>query len=296
MSDQALPGAARCLNCGAALGGPFCAACGQRDEPVVHTVGHFLREATESVTHADSRLWRTLGALLARPGFLTREFFAGRRARYLPPFRLYLVVSLACFVLAAALPGDGLRVSVSDTSGGTPVVVVDAAEGSGPEQACSGLVYEGPGSGWIQPLLTRGCERATRDDGAALAARFGQNLPRALFVFLPLLAAVMMLMYWRPRRHYVEHLLFFVHNHAAAFTALGLYMIVGALLPWQGAVRWLGFSLVLYLLWYLLAAMRAMYGQSRRRTLAKFLLLGFAYAVLGGVTLLVTALYSVVSL
>ncbi|HET9473089.1 MAG TPA: DUF3667 domain-containing protein, partial [Steroidobacteraceae bacterium] len=66
----------------------------------MHSVRHFASEAFESITHADSRLWRTLGYLLARPGRLTSEFFAGRRVRYLPPFRLYLVISLLFFVIA----------------------------------------------------------------------------------------------------------------------------------------------------------------------------------------------------
>ena len=57
--------------------------------------------ATEDLTHADSRLWRTLAALLFKPGHLTREFLAGRRARYLPPVRLYLVLSVLFFLSRA---------------------------------------------------------------------------------------------------------------------------------------------------------------------------------------------------
>ena len=41
--------------------------------------------------------------LLVRPGELTVAFFGGRRARYLPPFRLYLVVSLLFFASAGLL-------------------------------------------------------------------------------------------------------------------------------------------------------------------------------------------------
>ena len=87
VSEPQVPAARRrrlvCANCGAPLAGEYCAACGQRHEPHVHTVGHFAAEAFESITHADSRLWRTLWYLLARPGRLTREFFAGQ-ARPLP--------------------------------------------------------------------------------------------------------------------------------------------------------------------------------------------------------------------
>src|SRR5688572_7002723 len=95
-----------CANCHAALAGEYCGVCGQRHEPHVHTVAHFAGEAFESVSHADSRLWRTLWYLLARPGFLTREFFAGRRVRYLPPFRLYLVLSVLMFLLTSLNSND----------------------------------------------------------------------------------------------------------------------------------------------------------------------------------------------
>ena len=57
----------------------------------------FMREATGRYVSLDGRMWRTLAALLFRPGFLTREYFAGRRRRYIRPARLFLVLSLALF-------------------------------------------------------------------------------------------------------------------------------------------------------------------------------------------------------
>src|SRR5262249_12112724 len=79
-------------NCDAPLSDEYRSRRRQRHEPHVHHLSHFAGEAFESITHADSRLWRTLGYLLVKPGRLTLEFFSGRRARQLPPFRLYLVV------------------------------------------------------------------------------------------------------------------------------------------------------------------------------------------------------------
>src|SRR5579871_610101 len=84
---------ALCANCGATVTGHFCANCGQKNENPLHSLWHFVGEATEDLTHADSRVWITIGALLFKPGFLTLEFLAGRRVRYLPPIRLYLVMS-----------------------------------------------------------------------------------------------------------------------------------------------------------------------------------------------------------
>jgi len=70
-----------CANCGALVSGAYCANCGQRVEHAVHSLRHFLSEVAEDLTHADSRLWRTLTALAFKPGSLTLEFLAGRRMR-----------------------------------------------------------------------------------------------------------------------------------------------------------------------------------------------------------------------
>src|SRR5262249_31656393 len=94
---------AHCANCQTPLVGPYCSNCGQRHEPHVHSMREFASETLEGVTHADSRLWRTLWLLISRPGFLTVEFLEGRRARYLPPFRLYLVLSVVLFLVAVSV-------------------------------------------------------------------------------------------------------------------------------------------------------------------------------------------------
>ena len=74
--------------------GPYCALCGQH---VVHldlTVREFLHETTHELTHWDGKIPTTFAALFLHSGRLTREFLAGRRARWLPPLRLYVICSL----------------------------------------------------------------------------------------------------------------------------------------------------------------------------------------------------------
>ena len=59
----------------------------------------FMRDAAGRYVALDGRLWRTLHALIARPGFLTLEYFAGRRRRYIRPARLFLVLYLLLFAV-----------------------------------------------------------------------------------------------------------------------------------------------------------------------------------------------------
>ncbi len=265
-----------CQNCGAALRGPYCAACGQRHDPHVHSLGHFVAEAAETLTHADSRLWRTVATLLLRPGQLTREFFAGRRADQLPPFRLYLVVSVAFFLFASLLPSDA-PVAI-DGNGADTCEAIDISLG-------------GELDAWLQPRLKAACERINADGGRSLGARIWATLPRALFVLLPLMAALMLLLYWRPRRRYVEHLLLFVHNHTAAFIAIGLQLGASSVLP-EGAARVFSTAVALYLGWYFYRSMQVYYGQGKARTLAKFGTILLVYVIMASLALGATALYA----
>ena len=69
----------------------YCPRCGQRNAERLASLGSRVRDALTDELSLEARLPRTLGALLFRPGFLTREYFAGRIARYVLPFRLYLL-------------------------------------------------------------------------------------------------------------------------------------------------------------------------------------------------------------
>jgi hypothetical protein len=327
-SDAAVP---RCENCGASVPGRYCGSCGQRLEPPVHSLGHFVGVAAEDLTHADSRLWRTLLALLTKPGMLTREFLAGRRASYLPPVRLYLVVSVVFFLWAAlhaskdqnsiimvqpdtptaahaappsaapssAAPPSAAPPSAAPRSAAPPsarplnVNVKDSASAADCAELAAGITYNGPRADQIRTLARQSCEKMVKDNGRSVSEAVMHNLPRAMFVFLPLLAAVMMLFYWRPRRYYVEHLLFLLHNHAFVFVFLILTWAVALPFPPVAALIWTASSL--YMLWYVYRAMRAVYGQGRGLTIAKMLAMSFVYLIFGALMLTITAVYSAIT-
>lgn len=279
--DTDATGQTRCLNCGTALTGPYCANCGQKHQPEIHTVGHFIGEAFENITHADSRLWRTLWVLIAKPGHLTREFFSGRRMRYLPPVRFYLIVSLAFFVLAGAI----------NEHGGS-LVKIDAKDDV---NSCNDIKYDGPFKAAAKPLLMEQCRKFLADNGRGLARAFFANVPKALFVLLPLLAAFMMLLYWRPRRHYVEHLLLLLHNHIFLLLGYSLLLLLGLALPDNGAVGLIGFLFHVFLAWYFYRGMKVVYGQGRALTSLKLVLLATVYVAGATLAFALTFVFSAVT-
>lgn len=85
-----------CENCHALLQGEFCHQCGQSIHNPVRHAGHAIEEVFESFWHLDGRVFRTLRDLLA-PGRTAIEYLAGHRQRYLPPLRLFVIMSLLAF-------------------------------------------------------------------------------------------------------------------------------------------------------------------------------------------------------
>jgi hypothetical protein len=329
MSSPAAAAETLCANCGAPLAGRYCSACGQRhhDHPV-HHFWHFVSEATEDLTHADSRLWRTLIALLFRPGYLTREFLEGRRASYLPPVRLYLVVSVIFFVIAGlhsrmSNPGVILsdngksfqyRVVPSGRSSGPGVLGDKPAGGAGASGAGAALagaastpaerqricrqseIYIEQRGGWLAswgPRAAQSCLAAVATGGVErLNEAVEHNLERAMFLFLPLLALIMKLLYLKPPRYYVEHLLFFLHSHAFVFVFLAASALLNITTSSAAVLGPVDTAITIYIPIYFYRAMRRVYGQGRWRTLGKLAALGVAYFFLGVLMLVATVSFS----
>ena len=111
---------ARCHNCGTALAGPFCHACGQLDGPLDVPAREIARGAVGDAFAWDGRFWGTVRLLLARPGFLSAEWAAGRRVRYVAPLRLYVIATLlfvgadATYGLAKDRLHDGPRAGLAE--------------------------------------------------------------------------------------------------------------------------------------------------------------------------------------
>ena len=97
-----------CPNCGAPLHGEFCYACGQPRKGSIRHLTGIIADFLDTVFNLDARIWRTLWPLYTKPGFLSNEYFAGRRVRYVTPLRLYFFLSIVAFLVVSAtanIPG-----------------------------------------------------------------------------------------------------------------------------------------------------------------------------------------------
>ena len=301
LPDSPAPAPHLCPNCGAAAPGRFCATCGQRQDRRLASVRRMAVEAVQDQFSIGAELPVTLKLLLFRPGHLTRDYLAGRIARYVPPLRLYLVASLAFFFIlsltadfdrpiAEARAGiEAARDSAANAERGDSTglrIRVSGADSSGinlhfdTTDASARLT---PLKRWAQHRV----DRLNAMDREELVRRFldgfQRNAPRAVFALLPIYALVLKLLYLRRKRLYAEHFVFALHVHAFVFV---LFTAALALrLP-----DWLD-TLMLWV-WvpiYVFLAMLRVYGQSIPKTLLKYVVLFLAYCTLLLFLLVVTA-------
>lgn len=94
-----IPPGTPCGNCETPLQGTYCHSCGQLAEDFHKNIWHLFTEVLESFFHWDGRLFRTMPALVYKPGELTRNFINGKRAYQVPPFRMFLVVLVVVFLV-----------------------------------------------------------------------------------------------------------------------------------------------------------------------------------------------------
>lgn len=313
-----------CTNCGDPTPGNFCRTCGQRKVEVHVSLTRMLMEVLDDQFSINSALPRTLGALIARPGHLTREYMSGRIARYIPPFRLYLVTSVLFFLALSLLPelrnpevhlgntvtigGPGMADSadraakpptppapathagIAGTQGSRARMVAPPVSPSQPEASWLRVRPVNTGDTVLDSIANARLDHYRRMEQSEAVHEvingFLGKVPQMMFVLLPIFSAMLMVLYAGSGRFYVEHFVFALHVHASAFL---IYLGMIGLVRWPGAVS----ALLCWLLLYVYLAMKKVYGQGWIVTGMKYLVLGVAYVCLLTVGISLTLLATV---
>jgi hypothetical protein len=230
------------------LPGPFCPNCGQKSVPLNPRLSDVLHEFFHELLHVDGKLFRSIKQLLLAPGFLTREQFDGRRARWVPPVRLYLVFSVLYFALSSLAPSSSLNVGIR------------------------GDTYEEDTAG----LRLLGYQNQDEFRDAVNHAR-AKWMPRVMFVMLPVFAALVGAAFRKSGHKYPQHLYFALHVHAAWF-ALGACAAAASLVLPPRIANILSFLLVVYSVIYVVLAVATAYGAPKRRALVRSIVVLPVYA------------------
>ncbi|RAW02761.1 DUF3667 domain-containing protein [Pseudochryseolinea flava] len=261
-----------CLNCGAEVTGKFCSACGQENIEVhdsfFHLVGHFVAD----YFHYDSKFLRSMKLLFFRPGFLTKQYWDGRRVAYIHPLRLYFFI-VVIGVLMGGIFFEHYKNDIKDRIIKTTVTDNDTTK-----------VQIGEDSG-ASISWTRDIPDSTVTDVDALKAqkggdareqisigldRFIGHLKFILFGLLPLYALIFKILYIRRKSFYVDHLIYAMHLQSFAFLSELVFTLLAFLIPiLDSPLKWSSYGLIMV---YTTISLRYLYQQSWWKTILKSLI------------------------
>ncbi len=282
-----------CPNCDEVLTGQFCLTCGQKDFNMLRPFWTLLEDTLGDLFSFDSRFFGTIIPLFLRPGYITREFNRGRRVKFVPPFRQYLVISIIFFLLLVSFD-----IQLFETED----IVID----DGSQTTDAGIIAPG-GERTVDEILdevnneiakaNKGLEKNNVDDEKQfninpvdiidglkkvwadpklLNVVLADWIPKLMFLMLPLFALFLKLVYIRRKKYYIEHLVFSMHYHAFVFLLLTFILLLYQFMP-------ISHAYLPYLLWYvplyLFLAMWKVYGQGPIKTFFKGIFLSFTYFI-----------------
>lgn len=309
-----------CPNCGQHLrhDDEFCSHCGQENHELRVPIGHLFFEFIESITHFDGKLWATLRTMLV-PGKVTEDYLEGKRARFVPPGRLYIFTSVVYFFLL----GWSLKHSgIEDLRNGTQTTALTVQEGKlveeplpqgtlrlkngelemnssipdsliqrlraragdlSREELDTALVSIGWKPTWLRGRLLKAIVHLP-DDQQAAVAYIMMLVPKAMsysmFLLMPFLALLLELIVAR-RRYYYEHIIFSVHIHIASFMLSIAQTLIGVVGGelW-GAITTGLFTLAMVI--YFILALRRVYRKTIGAAIGYSLVLAVPYYLATG--------------
>ena len=280
-----------CLNCEIELDDHnYCPHCGQLNTDKKVSLKTLLQDFLGDYFTFDSKLIHSLEPLIKKPGQLTEEYNSGKRVRYILPLRLYIFFSIMFFFIISIkgsldenIAYKGNTVTVVDTMAvelHSEIFRVDTAldvndyftyrmNKSANFTMTSDTNSFFYGTDFYKRLEENGKYYFAENRADEFFSKLIENIPKAMFILLPLFALILKLIYIRSGIFYIEHLIFALHFHSNAF----LYLIIGNILDYSYFTGFI--SIVIWFVLYF--SLRRVYKQSKLKTFFKLLILQTLY-------------------
>lgn len=337
MSKSKIRNDKTCLNCRYVVENRFCPNCGQENTDTRKTFHHLFIHFFEDLTHYENAFWRTIKNLLFKPSALTKEYLSGKRLSYLAPVRLYIFISFITFLLIAIFPNtinsneNALKKEPKVTTknkflqktiitkndsviknqtnskddinilsfGYESVEQLDSIQKHAPEsEKLSDFNY------WMNRKIQIVKKNNTQSEIIEkFISSFTHNLPKVLFVFMPIFAFFLWLFHSKKRWYYFDHgiftlhyfsfllllflLLFLINKGLSPFAALGIVSFI------QIVINVIGTGWMIY---YFFPAHHRFYGETRLISFIKSSLLFFINFILIIIILSIFAIYTFINL
>lgn len=329
MSHEKIRDHIDCLNCGKIVTEKYCPNCGQENAESRKSFSYLFTHFVEDLTHYDNAFWKTIQYLLFRPSRLTREYLSGKRKKYVAPVKLYIFISFITFFLPGILPEINHK---SDTLRQTRQAEAHKYDDNYKEvdsileknqipktkignyrsvREFDSIQKTLPESKKPSKLMAK-FERRLAEINEAYTIKeiiskfresFIHNLPKVLFLYLPLFAFSLWLFHNKKKWYYFEHGIFTLHYFSFLLLSTTLFMTISWLFDLMGdngLLSVLQFIITcVYLGWgftYFFKAHRFLYHEKRYISNIKSLLLFFINSFLILIVLLMFIVYTILYL
>jgi Protein of unknown function (DUF3667) len=305
-----------CPNCHIAFADDhsnFCPNCGQENHTHKLPVKHFLIETVEAFTHFDTKSLTTVRDLILSPGLVIQKYNENKRARYVPPIRLYAFTSFLFFLFLAFSFSSkvkteagkldaNLQGSLNGQINFIHKTVIDSTLANDltalhqvtPQSIDSLLQVRGVQTDWFNTRLVGTMTKLHKAELSTvdIYQKIVKSASYAVFILMPIFALVLMLFYRRRNYYYSEFLVFSIYLHTFLFWALSVVLTVFRVFDVD--IDHVKEVMTIIATPYLYLSIKKVFGQSVSKTLGKTILIGAIYSVLLVVLSLILVMASLI--
>jgi len=297
-----------CLNCGATVEQRFCPECGQENTETRKSFHYLFTHFIEDLVHYDSGFWKTMKYLLFYPAKLTREYLSGRTKQFVAPVKLYIFISFVTFFISGFFmmtpktqdkeEKPFVKMSTSLNKPKAEITHAPDTIVTAKDTTINKNLMESNQYGWfndyktvreydsiqkalpeddkfskipnlVMRKLVEIAEKNTpREAVAKFLEVFKQNVPKVLFLYMPLFAFSLWLFHGKKRWFYFDHGIFTLHYFAFLLLITSVFIIAEEILDFGDSTFTdilLGLIRTIYVIWpivYFYKAHRKLYGES----------------------------------
>ncbi len=294
-----------CKNCDNEFSGKYCSNCGQSVKELERPIRFMIADFMGTIITFDTRLLKTLVTILFKPGKLTIDFLAGKRARYMPPFRFYLFISFVMFLLISMITSNSIKDNYDNTKDDIKTGKVELSALVDSVQHSNDSIYVAAREAIKTELdstqidsvdvdkldnFVDDIKNAVENDESKYAktTKMIRDYPElytnklyqfaswSFFLFMPIFAFFLWISFFRTRKLFIGHLIFSLNIHSFIFT-ITVIVIAANLIFKNHSVAWIGYLYFLVPVYQIVGA-RRLYNRKWINTFFKLTLVWMMYS------------------